>query len=73
MHLADLTSPSARIHSALNDLLLAWERATETWNDGNARRLEEEWLKPLGMTVRIGLDAANRMNEVLAEAGRQVE
>lgn len=73
MHLADLTTPAAKIHSALDDLQLAWSTATGKWNDVNSRKFEEEWLQPMALMVRLGLDAVGRMNEVLRDAERQVQ
>ena len=73
MALADLGSPAAKIHSALEDLQVAWGNTLEHWQDENSRRFEEEHLIPLAQTVRISLDAVGRMNESIQQAERAVQ
>lgn len=73
MALADLASPAAKIHSALEDLQTAWSDLEEIWNDANRRKFEEEQLLPLALTVKLSLDAAGRMDEVLRDAERDCE
>ena len=68
MSLADLASPAAKIHTALQDLQLAWVTATEKWNDSNSRHFEEAFLQPLAMTVKISIDAVGRMDERIQRA-----
>ena len=70
MPLADLSTPAARIHSALEKLQEAWAETQEVWNDGNSRKLEEEHLVPLAMTLKLSLDAVGRINETLLHAER---
>ena len=70
MGLIDLGSPAAKVHSSLENLQEAWMAAQETWNDDNARKFEEEHLVPLALTVKLSLDAVNRMAETLHEAER---
>lgn len=71
MTMIDLGSPAAKVHSSLEDLQEAWANAQEKWNDENARRFEEEYLMPLAFTVKLSLDAVNRMAETLHEAERE--
>ena len=70
MPLADLSTPAARIYSALEKLQEAWADAQEVWNDNNSSKLEEEHLVPLAMTVKLSLDAVGRINETLINAER---
>ncbi len=70
MPLADLATPGAKIHAALEDLQLVWSDLEEVWNDANRRKFEEEQLLPLALTIRLSLDAVGRMDEVLHEAER---
>ena len=71
MGMIDLGSPAAKVHSSLEALQEAWMDAQETWNDENARKFEEEYLVPLAFTVKLSLDAVNRMAETLHEAERE--
>ena len=73
MALADLASPAAKIHSALEDLQVAWSELGDVWNDVNRRKFEEEQLLPMALTIKLSLDAAGRMDEVLHEAERACE
>lgn len=71
MAMIDLGSPAAKVHSSLEALQEAWMDAQEKWNDENARKFEEEYLVPLAFTVKLSLDAVNRMAETLHEAERE--
>jgi hypothetical protein len=68
MALTDLATPAARIHSALENLQVAWANVSAHWNDANSRSFEEEHLFPLAMTVKIALDAVGRMDETVHRA-----
>lgn len=70
MRLTDLSTPAAKVHSSLEHLQEAWMDAQEKWSDDNAKKFEEEYLVPLAMTVKLSLDAVNRMAETLHEAER---
>lgn len=71
MGMIDLGSPAAKVHSSLEALQEAWMDAQEKWNDENARKFEEEYLVPLAFTVKLSLDAVNRIAETLHEAERE--
>lgn len=73
MGMIDLGSPAAKVHSSLENLQEAWMAAQEKWNDDNARKFEEEYLMPLALTVKLSLDAVNRMAETLHEAERDCQ
>jgi len=72
MRVTDLSTPAAKIHSSLEELQEAWADAREKWSDENAKKFEEDHLVPLAMTVKLSLDAVNRMAETLKEAERSV-
>lgn len=73
MALADLSTPASKIHSALEDLQTAWSDLEEIWNDANRRKFEEEQLLPLALTIKLSLDAAGRMDQVMLDAERDCE
>lgn len=73
MGLFDLGSPAAKVHSSLENLQEAWMDAQGKWNDDNSRKFEEEYLVPLALTVKLSLDAVNRMTETLHEAERECQ
>jgi len=68
--LADLNTPAGKVHSSLEHLQESWARVQETWHDASNRAFEENHLLPLALTVKLSLDAVNRMSEILRDAER---
>ena len=73
MRVADLSTGSARLRDSLDSLVLRWSETREYWTDENARRLEEERLRPMGDAVAATLAAAQHLAEVIGQAQRECE
>ena len=71
MKLVDLYTGAARLSDALVQLETAWARVRVSWNDEARRHFEEEHLAPITPTIRLTLDAVNRLAEVLSRAERE--
>jgi hypothetical protein len=73
MTVADVATPGNKVHKALEDLQTAWADTLEHWHDDNSSKFEEDHLVPMALTIRLSLDAVNRMSESLAKAERDCE
>lgn len=73
MRHCDLQSDAARINKALEDLLIAWQKASDDWSDEVSRRFCEEHLDPLVPSVKTALDAVSRMDLLLRRAQEDCE
>lgn len=69
----DLTSSAAQIRDAFDDLLIAWQEASEHWNDNVSRQFCENHLEPLGPLLKLSLDAMARMNHITNSMHRDCE
>ena len=45
---------------------IAWQEASEHWNDEVSRKFCENHLEPLGPVVKLSLDAISRMTQVVS-------
>jgi hypothetical protein len=70
MAVVDLYTGSARLSEALVQLEAAWGRVRVTWNDESRHHFEAEHIEEITPTVRLTLDAINRLAEVFARAER---
>lgn len=73
MKAIDLHTGAARIRHGLQEVLRVWEESGESWDDGVRRKFFEERLEPIVPVVKNTLDAAARMQALLAEAQRDVQ
>lgn len=69
--LADLSTGAAKLSNAAKALRLAWQDATEQWNDDTSRAFEEQYLRPLMPKIKTAVDSTNRMAELLGRAERE--
>ncbi|MEM1305869.1 MAG: hypothetical protein AAGG46_13285 [Planctomycetota bacterium] len=69
----DLHTGQARIRRSLDDLLLAWQDASDDWNDPASRAFAEERLEPILPVVKTTLDVVGQMQNLLDQAMRDVE
>jgi hypothetical protein len=65
MRPSDLSTSAAHIRDAFDELLIAWQDASEQWNDGVSRHFCENHLEPLGPIVKLSLDAMSRMAQTV--------
>lgn len=73
MPAGNLSSSISMLRDANEKLKAAWLRTSDLWKDANSRHFEEECLAPLDPNVRIALEAAGRMTEVLMKMQRDCE
>ena len=73
MRRADLVTGATRIRKALENLELAWQQASDDWDDAVSQRFYEQYLEPIGPQTKIALDAMGRMHLLLEQAQRECE
>ncbi|MEM9186750.1 MAG: hypothetical protein AAGB00_09675 [Planctomycetota bacterium] len=73
MKRVDLFTGAGRVRHGLEELLRVWEESAEEWNDAVRERFYEERIEPILPVVKNALDAASRMQNLLAEAQRDME
>jgi len=73
MHIADLNTGIAKLVEATELLQEAWQETKQYWRDESSRNMEENHLQPIYPNVKIAIDAANRMTDVLARVQRECE
>jgi hypothetical protein len=66
MRPSDLSTSAAHIRDAFDQLQIAWQEASEHWNDEVSRKFCENHLEPLGPVVKLSLDAISRMTQVVS-------
>jgi uncharacterized protein YukE len=72
MRIGDLSSGASKLASALKQINLKWDAATETWHDVRAKSFHQENIEPLLPNVKDTLDAVGRLAEVLDRAAREI-
>lgn len=65
MRPSDLDTSAAHIRDAFDDLQAAWLEASANWNDQVSRAFCENYLEPLGPIVKLALDSASRMSQLV--------
>ena len=73
MRIADLTTPSANLREAYEQLEIAWRNLHELWNDPTSQAFEDQYIAPVRPRVKATLDAAARLSTVLDDAQRKCE
>jgi hypothetical protein len=69
----DLSSGTGRIRHALETLQLAWQEASDEWDDAVSHRFCEHHLEPIVPQVKMALDAIERMHMLMSEMQRDCE
>jgi hypothetical protein len=73
MRKCDLATGAARIRHAMENVDIAWNQASDDWNDTVSRRFREHHLDPLVPRLKLALDAISRMALLLDEVERDCE
>ncbi|RMH14816.1 MAG: hypothetical protein D6695_00230 [Planctomycetota bacterium] len=60
----------AMLADAHKELMTAWTRAREVWNDAAAQGFEERYLQPLAPKIRSTLGAMEKLADAAASARR---
>jgi len=71
MKVVDMHTGAAQLTDALVQLETAWDRVQLSWNDDARRHFESEHLATISPTIRMTLDAVNRLADVLSKAERE--
>ena len=66
-----LQSEIASLEEAMQALDVVWRRTQETWRDGNAQNVEENFIGPLRDRMAQALPAIARLSDVLQSGVRQ--
>ncbi len=61
----------AKLKDAHRQLLVAWQRSQETWDDPVSQSLWRKQIEPLETTLRSVLNAMDSINEVLERVRRE--
>ena len=67
----DLDTSAAHLRDAMDDLQIAWQETSETWQDEVSRTFCENHLEPIGPALKLTLDAAARMQQMLNQMQRE--
>jgi len=73
MRVVDLYTGAAQLTDSLEQLEIAWDRVQLSWKDEARRHFEAEHLSTISPTIRLTLDAINRLAEVLSRAERECQ
>lgn len=60
----------AMLADANKELMTAWKRAREAWDDSAARAFEQRYLEVLGPKIRATLSAMEKLSDATAAARR---
>lgn len=69
----DLHTGMAKLQTSLDTLRGQWQETADSWRDDVRHKFAENYLDPIGPTIKIALDAAQRMATVVGEAERDCE
>jgi hypothetical protein len=61
----------AKLKDAHRQLLVAWQRSQETWDDPVSQAMWRKQIEPLETTLRSVLNAMDSINEVLERVRRE--
>ncbi len=71
MQPGNVIAASGRLQEAAQQLQLAWGTARDLWNDGAARRFEEDHLRPFFEAVNVALPALSQLAQAMQQAQTQ--
>ena len=66
-------SEIGRIEDAVQQLDRVWERTQESWRDGNARSVDENFMDPLRQLVAAAIPAIAQLSDVMQSGVRACE
>ncbi|MFN0196313.1 MAG: hypothetical protein ACKVT0_06185 [Planctomycetaceae bacterium] len=71
MRTGDLSAGVAKLRDAIEMLETSWNETTDYWQDANSRHIEEEYLQNIVMSVKLAIEATQKMSDLLARANRE--
>ncbi|MCG8450985.1 MAG: hypothetical protein MI725_15565 [Pirellulales bacterium] len=69
----DLETSAAHLRDAMDDLQIAWQETSDSWQDEVSQKFCENHLEPLGPTLKLTHDAVGRMQQLLNQMQRECE
>jgi hypothetical protein len=72
MKVGDLHSGAVKLEQAMRALGMHWEQTKTLWRDPASKSIEDEYLADLEPQVKVVLEAASRLAEVLDKAQEEV-
>ena len=69
----DLDTNAAHLRDAMDDLQIAWEHTSESWQDEVSQKFCENYLEPIGPALKLTLDAVGHMQQLLNQMQRECE
>lgn len=67
----DLDTSAAQLRDAMEDLQIAWQHTSDSWQDGVSQKFCATHLEPLGPVIKMALDEVNRMQQLLNHIQRE--
>jgi hypothetical protein len=72
MKVGDLHSGAVKLEQAMRALNMRWEQTKTLWRDSASKSIEDQYLADLEPQVKVVLEAASRLAEVLDKAQEEV-
>jgi hypothetical protein len=72
MKVGDLHSGAVKLEQAMRALSMRWEQTKSLWRDPASKNIEDQYLADLEPQVKVVLEAAARLAEVLDKAQEEV-
>jgi hypothetical protein len=72
MKVGDLHSGAVKLEQAMRALGMRWEQTKILWHDPASKAIEDQYLADLEPQVKVVLEAASRLAEVLDKAQEEV-
>ena len=72
MKVGDLHSGAVKLEQAMRALGMRWEQTKAVWRDPASKDIEDQYLADLEPQVKVVLEAASRLAEVLDKAQEEV-
>jgi hypothetical protein len=69
----DLLTGAAHLRDATEELQLAWQQTAEQWNDPVSRKFCQQYLEPIGPSVKMSLDAIGQTGHLIQQMQRECE
>jgi hypothetical protein len=69
----DLFTGAAHMRDATEELLLAWQQTTEHWNDSVSQKFCQQYLEPLGPSMKLSLDSIGQIGQSIQQMQRECE
>jgi len=73
MHWGNLQAAEGRLQDALDELHLAWQQTREAWQDQQAERFEETFLRKIDEDLAAVFPAISQISQTFGMAARECE